>query len=114
MLWECQAAIFDPCQYPTAIAEVLACRRICRIRMLHAVAASHRECCQGIGAPEMDSEATTRAPMAAWMGTLNCWRGMSSFSRTVSPLPTRYASSRCTIVASGSTCSPLICARRHA
>jgi hypothetical protein len=33
-------------------------------------------------------EATTRAPMAAWMGTLNCCRGMSSFSRFTSALPT--------------------------
>jgi hypothetical protein len=28
----------------------------------------------------MVSRAMTRAPMAAWIGTSNCWRGMSSLS----------------------------------
>ena len=29
----------------------------------------------------MLSEAMTREPIAAWMGILNCWRGMSSLRR---------------------------------
>ena len=35
----------------------------------------------------------TLFPIAAWIGTLNCCRGMSSFSRAVRPLPTLYAAS---------------------
>ena len=39
------------------------------------------------GIPEMDSDAITFAPMAAWIGILNCCLGMSSFSFVTSARP---------------------------
>ncbi len=55
--------------------------------------------------PEMASDAMTLLPMAAWMGILNCCRGISSFSLDTRSRPTWYALSLCTIDARGSaTC----------
>ena len=40
---------------------------------------------------EMAEEATIFWPTAAWIGTLNCWRGMSSLSLRVRALPVECA-----------------------
>src|SRR6187200_2764477 len=47
-----------------------------------------------------------REPIAAWMGTSNICRGISSRSRSTSSLPRSYAASRWAISDSASTCSP--------
>ncbi len=39
------------------------------------------------GIPEIDSDAITLAPMAAWIGILNCCLGMSSFNFVTSARP---------------------------
>ena len=57
---------------------------------------------------EICDEATIFCPMAAWIDTLNCWRGMSSLSLRVMPLPIDAAMSLCTMAASGGATSPAI------
>ncbi len=44
-----------------------------------------------------------RPPMAAWMGTSNIWRGMSSLSFSLMRRPYSSAFSRCTTVENAST-----------
>ena len=54
----------------------------------------------------MFSRAMTRAPIAAWIGTSNCWRGISLRSLPVISTPYAYALSLCTIALNASTGSP--------
>ncbi len=51
----------------------------------------------------MFSRAMIFAPMAAWIGTSNCCRGMSSRSRDVMASPYSRALSSCTIWLNAST-----------
>ena len=53
------------------------------------------------------SRAMTFAPIAAWIGTSNIWRGISSLSFAVSARPTAGAFSQWTIIERASTGSPL-------
>lgn len=54
----------------------------------------------------MASAAIILLPMEAWIGILNCCRGMSSFNFVTSARPILYALSWCTIDARGSaTCT---------
>ena len=54
----------------------------------------------------MVSRAITRAPMAAWIGTSNCCRGIRSLSFPAISSPYAYALSLCTIAEKASTGSP--------
>ncbi|SII84881.1 Uncharacterised protein [Mycobacteroides abscessus subsp. abscessus] len=51
----------------------------------------------------MVSRAMMREPMAAWIGTSNCWRGMSPRSLPAMSTPYEYALSRWTIAENAST-----------
>ena len=54
----------------------------------------------------MFSRAMIRDPIAAWIGTSNCWRGISSRSLAAIERPYAYALSSCTIALNASTGSP--------
>ena len=54
----------------------------------------------------MFSRAMIREPIAAWMGTSYCWRGMSFCSLPVMSTPYEYALSLWVIALNASTCSP--------